>query len=117
MRLYIVGISSLERLADALRQRDLSVQVITDAHRTGEIACSAMRAGGVLCYLPQSYANKSDCAYTLNIWGNEGRFPLVQIGEILNWNGVHALFAVPRTCLWRLTGLYVYWRYLQRRIS
>ena len=96
MRLYIVGISSLERLADALRQRDLSVQVITDAHRTGEIACSTMREGAVLCYLPPSYAHRVDCDCLLRIWNKQERFSLIQFGGILNLDGAHVLLAVPQ---------------------
>jgi len=117
MRLYLVGINSLHALADALRKRDLSYQVITDPTMTGEIACARRRAGCVLCYVPQSYDNKTDCDHLLAVWGKDGRFSLVQVGNILNLDGAHVLLAVPNTMVWRLMGSYVSWRVLRRRIA
>lgn len=86
MRLYVVGIENFPKLCDALRKRDLSVQVITDAHQV-------------------------DCDCLLRIWTKENRFSLVQISGILNFDGVYALLAVPNTLLWRLRGWILSWKF------
>ena len=104
MRLYVVGIEGFSELCNSLRERDLSVQVITDAHRTGEIACSAERPGAVLCFLPPTYANQADCDCLLKTW-NKGIHSLVQVGGILNFDGANALLAVPKE-LCRDVGLF-----------
>lgn len=96
MRLYIVGIFNLEKFADALRERDISYQIITDALMTGEIACNMKRSGAVLCFLPPSYAYQVDCDCLLRVWNKQNRFTLVQFGDILNLDGAHALLAVPQ---------------------
>jgi hypothetical protein len=102
MRLYLVGMSSMEKLADHLLQYDQPVQVIVDAHRTGEIACGK-RQGAVLCNLPPSYANQEDCERLLQTW-NQGRYSLVQVGGIWNFDGANVLIAIPNTYWWRIGG-------------
>jgi len=90
MRLYIVGVESMLLLADFLRDRDVSFQIITDGRRTGEIACSSERQGCVLCRMNSA----EDIPVLLRVWAREGRFSLVPLGE-MEIRGKSFLFAAP----------------------